>query len=245
MAKKKLIFLGQMGAPGRYDPELFRHEPGGDDEVLWFRLLLDGLGLLSEIDYEGRRICYGAPMPEPDEAEAFVIGGSFHSVHDDLPFQHAILDWLAGLRAMDDPPPVFGICGGHQLMARQAGAPVARVASGIQAATQPIQVTAEGRDHWLFRNQPEQPAYHFGNEEHVTALPEGARVLARHPAVPHAALDYGRGWVSVQFHPEAAHDSFARGWRDSHPEFMRNYRPTPHAPALFENFLAANGVIQR
>ena len=41
-----------LGAPGRYDPTLYAGQPGGDDEVHWFRLCLRGLALEDRIDVE-------------------------------------------------------------------------------------------------------------------------------------------------------------------------------------------------
>jgi len=244
---KMLSFLGQMGAPGRYDPAIFADEPGGDDETVWFEGTLQRAGVRDRLDYDGRRICHGAPLPPldgPSAPDAVVIGGSFHSVHDALPWQRDLIDWLRAARARPDGgPPVFGLCGGHQIMAQALGAPVEPVASGTMAATLPVALTAAGRAHWLFDGLDDPPAFHFGNEEHVARPPAGAIVLATRAELPAAALDYGGGWISVQFHPEAEADSFARGWRGSHPEYMANYRPVPKTPLVFKNFLQAAGAL--
>ncbi|MCR9221566.1 MAG: type 1 glutamine amidotransferase [Alphaproteobacteria bacterium] len=243
----RLVFLGQLGAPGRYAPDLFAEEPGGDDEVHWFRLTLERAGLADRVAYEGRRICRGAPLPPAEGADApdaVVIGGSFHSVHDDLPWQRALVAWLRRLRARaDGGPPVFGICGGHQIMARALGAPVERLPDGEMAATLPVELTEAGRTHYLFDGLGDPPSFHFGNEEHVAHPPDGATVLAVRPELPAAALDFGGGWLSVQFHPEAEAESFARGWRHTHPEYMVNYRPVPQTPRIFRNFLEGTGVL--
>lgn len=246
-ALKRLVFLGQLGAPGRYDPAMFADEPGGDDETVWFDLTLQRAGVRDRLAYDGRRICHGAPLPPldgPEAPEAVVIGGSFHSVHDDLPWQRTLIDWLRAARARaDGGPPVFGVCGGHQIMSKALGAPVGFVESGTMAATLPVDLTEAGRAHWLFDGVGDPPAFHFGNEEHVVRPPDGATVLATRTELPAAAIDYGGGWVSVQFHPEAEADAFARGWRDSHPEFMANYHPVPLTPLVFKNFLYATGVL--
>lgn len=245
--RPRLLFLAQMGAPGRYDPALFADEPGGDNEILWFRLTLERAGVLDALDYAGRRICYGEALPDldgPDRPDAVVIGGSFHSVHDNLPWQRAAIDWLRAARAMGtDGPPVLGICGGHQLMARALDAGVAKVPTGTVARTAPVTLTEAGHGHFLFEGLNAPPAFHFGNEEHVPIPPPGTTVLASLPEMPVVALDCGGGWCSVQFHPEAQADAFARGWRYSHPEFMGNYHHVPQTEFLIRNFLTGTGVL--
>ena len=44
-------------------------------------------------------------------------------------------------------------------------------------------------------------------------MPTGATILAATADSPAVALDYGGGWYSVQFHPEASHAIFQH-WVD-------------------------------
>ncbi|MBP5856329.1 type 1 glutamine amidotransferase [Marivibrio halodurans] len=238
---KRLTFIGQLGAPGRYDPALFADEPGGDDETVWFEATLRRAGVRESVRYEGRRVCHGAPLPPidgPDAPEVVVVGGSFHSVHDDLPWQRALTDWLRAQRARGDAGPiVLGICGGHQIMARALGAPVAKVTGGTVAATLPVDLTAAGAAHPLFRDLPRPPRFHFGNEEHVVQPPEGATILATRAEMPAVALDFGGGWYSVQFHPEAEAAPFARSWGRDALHYANNYVEVPETARLIRNFL--------
>lgn len=240
-AKKKLIFLAQMGAPGRYDPAIFANQPGGDNEILWFEHMLADLGLLDKISYEGRRICYGDPVPHPTEGDAYVIGGSFHSVHDDLPWQHDIRAWLYAIRNADHPVPVFGVCGGHQLMSQVLGGTVEGLPGEPAIGTLPVNLTEAGRDSYLFDGVI--PRFNFGNEEHVSIAPPQAVVLATTPDIPNCALDYGQGWISVQFHPEASDRCMTESWGPKAATIADHYAPTPDAPRLFLNFLKANGIL--
>ncbi len=239
--KKKLYFLAQMGAPGRYDPAVFANQPGGDNEIHWFERMLADLKLSDRIEFEGRRICYGEPLPDPAEADAVVIGGSFHSVHDKLPWQADLKDWLTALRRKKDGPPVFGICGGHQMMAVVHGAPVEMLEDGARVGTFPISLTDAGRLSPLFDGIV--PRFHFGNEEHVPVVPAGAEVLATAPGMPACALDFGRNWMSVQFHPEATAGCMTESWGPRAKEIADHYAPTPDSPLLIANFLKATGVL--
>ncbi|MDF1750222.1 MAG: type 1 glutamine amidotransferase [Alphaproteobacteria bacterium] len=240
-AKKKLFFLAQMGAPGRYDPAVFAKQPGGDNEILWFENMLGDLGLLESIEYGGRRICYGEALPHPSDGDAYVIGGSFHSVHDDLPWQHDIRAWLKGMREAETQLPVFGICGGHQLMSQVLGGSIEMMAEGPAIGTLPINLTKAGRDSFLFDGVI--PRFNFGNEEHVSTAPPDATVLASTAQIPNCALDYQRGWVSVQFHPEATDRCMTESWGPKAATIADHYMPTPDAPRLFLNFLKANGIL--
>lgn len=240
-AKRKLVFLGQLGVPGRYDPAVFDNQPGGDDEVHWFGLMLERLGLTDQIDYQGYHLCRGEAVPDLDAADAYVVGGSFHSVNDDLPYQQALKQWLAAQWARPTPPPVFGICGGHQIISQMMGYPVGAVSEGVRAGTMPVELTDAGRASPLFDGIV--PRFLFGNEEHVLETPAGATVLATTSVMPNCALDYGRGWSSVQFHPEATASCMTESWGDKAKDYESRYEPTPDAPRMFVNFLKANGVL--
>lgn len=238
---KKVAFLSIMGEPGRYGRDLFCDAPGGDDEVHWIKLLFEKMGVSPHIDYVGRYVARdGDPLPAPDEVDIAILGGSFHSVTENTPWQQRVWAWMNDWRAAGKP--LLGICGGHQMMGVMHGSPVTEVENGPLAASLPVEVTDEGAGHWLFEGFDRQPVFHFGNYEHLAPVPEGVTVLASRPDVPAAALDYGNGWVSVQFHPEADEVTFALSWGDTNPEYADGYRPLPDAPKLIANFLKCNGV---
>lgn len=238
---KRVVFLSQLGIPGSYDPAIFRNAPGGDDEGHWLALQLDALGLLDRIDYSSRRVTHGGQPPEPEEADIVILGGSFHSVHDDLPYQRRMLDWFGRWRAADKP--LFGICGGHQLISFWQGIPVEKIPEGPACATQSIRLTEAGKAHPLFAGLAgDDLHFHFGNFDRVTRLPEGAMLLADRPEMPAMAIDHGRHWWSVQFHPEADRAIFVMSWGKEAPGFGHNYRPVPKATQLLRNFLLSSGV---
>ncbi len=238
---RRVLFVSMIGQPGRYDPTIYEGLPGGDDEVHWVFLQLRALGLADRLEYHGVFVCRGEALPDPGAADAVILGGSYHSVHDDLDWQRATRDWLSRYRATGRP--LLGICGGHQMICDSAGAPVTRVGSGVMAGTMPVSLTAAGRRHFLFAGYGREPAFHWANEEHVATPPAGATILATRPEVPCAALDHGDSWYSVQFHPEATHESMAVSWRPSHPDFAENYRPLCDGNLLLRNFLVGTGIV--
>jgi GMP synthase-like glutamine amidotransferase len=239
---KRVLFVSMIGAPGRYDPAVFEDQPGGDNEVHWVFLQLRALGLAGRIEYHGVFVCRGEALPDPGEADAVILGGSYHSVHDDLDWQHLTRDWLQHYRGTGRP--LLGICGGHQMISELDGAPVRPIGGGAKlAGTLPVTLTEAGRDHFLFKGYGAAPEFHFANEEHVAALPGDATVLATRPELPCAALDHGGGWYSAQFHPEATAESMIVSWRPTHPEFADNYRPLADGNRLLANFLSGTGIV--
>ncbi len=239
----RLIFLGMLGAPGRYDPVIFDHLPGGDDELLWMRLLLKKLGLLDRVDYRGVKVSHGETPPQPEACDGVIVGGSFHSVNERLAWQMATVEWLRRYRAVGRP--LLGICGGHQLVCSAFGETVVPLENGAMAGTFPVRPTEQGRAHALFAGMGPAPAFHFGNGECVARPPEGATVLAARTEDPVCALDHGGNWLTVQFHPEAETETFSGYWAKHKPENIANYRAVPEAQRLIANFVLNTGFVPR
>ena len=91
-AQPTLVFLGMLGQPGRYDPAIFAHLPGRDDELLWMRVLLKKLGVLDRVVYRGIKVSHGEMPPDPASCDGVIVGGSFHSVSERLSWQMAASD---------------------------------------------------------------------------------------------------------------------------------------------------------
>ena len=103
------------------------------------------------------------------------------------PANDGIVDTLRALR--QSGVPIFGICLGHQLLARANGYKTQKLKFGHRGANQPVRETGAGRVY-------------------VTSQNHGYAVVADDSAFVNVndgtceGLDYGRSF-SVQFHPEA------------------------------------------
>ena len=241
MVKPRVKFISQLAVPGHFPDDTYAAAPGRDNEVVWVDLILGKAGVREKIEYSGLRVTHGDALPDFNDADAFIIGGSYHNVGDQYPFQLALIDWIKSARKTDKP--VFGICGGHQLMSAAFGGEISTVETGPMSASLPINLTHAGEGHFLFDDMEDDLRFHFGNFEHVLKAPTGTTVLATRPEMPAAVIDYGQNWFSCQYHPEAHHEIFASAWADKHPEFMDNYVELPLAPLMLRNFLTGTGVL--
>lgn len=233
-----------LGEPGKYRPSLFEHVEGGDDEVFWFKSLMAREGFDARIDVDGVFHARGESLPNQDKTseyyDAVIVGGSFHSVHEDLIWQRSLWSWMQTHRKLSTP--VFGICGAHQLICLKEGGTVNAVPTGPRHSSETITLTNAGKNHALFEGISDL-RFHFGNYERVNVAPSNVTVLAQSEDMPALALDHGGRWISVQFHPEADAQTIGASWADNRPEFINSYDNTPQAPRLFYNFFKMNGLI--
>lgn len=234
--KKRIWYISQLADPKHYDMSVFSECPGQDNEIEWIRLQLEALGLLDQIDFRGCQIERGDNLPDIAEVDAAFLGGSYHSVHDNFDWQNNLQVWLEEYRKSEKP--LFGICGGHQQMATFLGTSVGTIETGPMASSLDIELTDAGKDHFLYKDIPHSELkFHFGNYEHVESAPKGSTVLATRPEMPAMAIDYGKDWYSVQYHPEAFKYNFSCSWTNIHPEYCKNYIDLPHAPKMLKNFI--------
>jgi GMP synthase (glutamine-hydrolysing) len=111
--------------------------------------------------------------------------------------------------------PIFGICYGAQLLARDLGGEVARTGRGEYGRTELI-VSSE--EVLFSAAQPRTQSVWMSHFDTITVPPVGAVVTASTPDTPAAAYeDRAAGRYGVQFHPEVVH--------------------TPHGQEVLEHFL--------
>jgi GMP synthase (glutamine-hydrolysing) len=98
--------------------------------------------------------------------------------------------------------PLFGICYGAQLIARDLGGEVRRTGTGEYGRTALRLLGASP----LFADQPVEQTVWMSHGDSITAAPPGFSVTASTDAVPAAALEHrDRAIYGVQFHPEVVH----------------------------------------
>lgn len=138
------------------------------------------------------------PLPDPAAWDAVVVGGSIGCANDPEPWRRRLEAWMLAC-----PRPIFGICGGHQLLARARGGRV-----------EPMGFRQRGV---LPLSLPDIDGFGFALQmhgDHVVELPPGAEAWARDDACLQAVRYPNHTWT-VQFHPEIP-ASLARSLRDLH-----------------------------
>jgi len=104
--------------------------------------------------------------------------------------------------------PVFGICYGFQVMARQLGGEVARTGQREYGAT-PMRIQGDGGA--ILQDQPAEQTTWMSHGDSVVRAPEGFTVLASTEATPVAAFGHPeRALYGVQWHPEVKHSEYGQ-----------------------------------
>lgn len=155
--------------------------PGND---AMFRGFLAGRGF----DFTTYAVVDGAFPDSATAAAGWIITGSRHGAYDPLPWiprLEALIREIAAARR-----PLVGACFGHQIIAQALGGTVEKAGTGW----------ITGRQTYDWAGQ-ETPLYAW-HQDQVTVAPPGARLVARGPGCPIAALAYDLPILTVQPHPE-------------------------------------------
>lgn len=144
----------------------------------------------------------GDDLPDPATYDALVVLGGSMGADDDA--RHA---WLGPTkqRLRDhaaDGVPVLGICLGHQLAASALGGRVERNPNGQQFGLFPLGWTGDAHLDVLMSTVATPRRAVQWNDDVVTALPQGAVVLAVHPTGELQAARFAPTVWGVQMHPE-------------------------------------------
>ena len=137
------------------------------------------------------------------EGDAWIITGSPRSVYDEL-------DWMLDIEekirnAQHQNKAVFGICFGHQIIAKSFGGRVALNSNGWELGAYPIELTERGLKSRLFSGFNNHAIVYQSHGDCVTVLPENAVELALNNKGNQAFKIYGNMY-GVQFHPEFSWD---------------------------------------
>ena len=163
----------------------------------------------------------GDPLPALASYDAWVVLGGSVGAGDD-----AEAPWLTPLKemvreAVANSLPTLGICLGHQVVAVALGGRAARNPRGQQVGLlEQGWLAGAADDPLLAGSAPPRRGVQW-NDDIVTELPEGARLLAATPAGEPQAVRFAPTVWGVQSHPEvdvSVLASWADGDRDDHLE---------------------------
>lgn len=132
-----------------------------------------------------------------DECDGYVVTGSRFSVLDETPWMLRLEAFLREAMAADRP--VFGICFGHQILAKALGGTVKKADQGWQLGLKNYQLVK--RPEWM-EDGPDSIRINAIHQDQVVVAPEGAELIATSPECPLAGLVYGDKAVTLQAHPE-------------------------------------------
>jgi GMP synthase (glutamine-hydrolysing) len=177
--------------------------------------------------WRGRWIAHdvrtAAPLPGPRDADAFFMTGSSSSVTERLPWMLRAEELLR--RIVAARVPLFGVCFGHQMIAKALGGEVQKNPFGREIGT--VRLTRVADDA-MYAGLPREFDVHATHVDAVTRLPPGAEVLATTALDRAAAFRVGSLVRGVQFHPEFDAD-IMRGYLMARAHFVRQEGGDPEA----------------
>jgi GMP synthase (glutamine-hydrolysing) len=142
----------------------------------------------------------GASLPPEEECAGMVITGSHAMVTDNAAWSIKLEHWIAVL--LKTSTPFFGICYGHQLLARAAGGRVGFHPRGKEVGTVKVRLLPDCSKDPIFQSLPKSLFVHVSHSQAVLELPKAATRLAASAHDPNHAFRLGNCAWGVQFHPE-------------------------------------------
>ncbi|KMW60801.1 GMP synthase [Candidatus Rhodobacter oscarellae] len=124
-----------------------------------------------------------------DACDGWLITGSKHGAYEDHPWIPPLEEFIRAAHARQIP--LVGICFGHQIIAQALGGRVEKFSGGW----------AVGRTEYDFAGRG-AVALNAWHQDQVTALPEGAEVIASNEFCANAAFTLGQHVLTMQPHPE-------------------------------------------
>ena len=233
---KTALFISMLGERVHFRPEEYRSLCPTGLEKDWILTWHGGSAADAGLTLSGVDICRGDRLPDVDDIDRVILGGTMHVVTEDRQWLHDLTSWLRDYRRTKRP--LLAICGGHQLLATEFGdGELAGRSDGTLSGTYEIELTANGRTHPLFRGLPETPCFHFANYLHVLPAEIATiNVLATQPGSPAIALDHGGNWFSCQLHPESRKQSWDIYYGALDPDYASAYKDEHDGEGLIANF---------
>lgn len=146
------------------------------------------------------------PLPDTIPQSGVIIGGSTHSVYENLPWIQRLKEFI---RAMtEQQKPMLGVCFGHQAIVEALGGKVDKGEKGREFGTTEILLTGDGKNDPLFRGLPAKLKLATSHSDAAKALPQtqDVRTLANNQMYPYQSLSIGENVRTLQPHPEITCD---------------------------------------
>ncbi len=162
------------------------------------------------IAWDAVRLDAGEAIPPLAGYRALIVMGGPQDV-----WQEDRHPWLVAEKAaireavVERSLPYLGVCLGHQLLAAALGGTVAPMGGKAEIGIRAVELTPEGERDALLGGEGPRLACLQWHAAEVTALPEGAAVLARNAASAVQALRWGDRAYGLQFHVEAGESTVA------------------------------------
>jgi len=168
-------------------PQIIVLDFGGQTANLIVRRVRE-LGVYSEIELPD------APTEKLREASGIILSGSPHSITDkNVKFNPEI--FRLGI-------PLFGICYGHQLIAKELGGEIGR-AGTREFGKAEMEIEREGK---LLPGTPKKQIVWMSHYDQVTKMPKGFELLGKTEQCRVAVMgNPEKKYYGVQFHPEVSH----------------------------------------
>lgn len=136
-----------------------------------------------------------------DDMDAYLITGSRHSVYEDLPWIHRLLEFIRLLN--DRRKPLVGICFGHQAVAQALGGRTEKARQGWGVGLHRHRFAS--RPAWLDDGDSEFPVL-VSHQDQVVVNAAGAETLASSDFCLNAVCQLGDHILTLQGHPEFVND---------------------------------------
>lgn len=235
----KKIYILKMGS---YFPESIQKH--GDFEE-WIVQSIGECGF----DIESVDIYKNASLPNLEDIAGVIITGA-HSMVTDLDSDSLRVEQFIPY-LVEKEIPLFGICYGHQLLAKAMGGKVDYHPRGREVGGVDIKLLPEAKDDSIFSQLPKKFYAYATHSQSVIKLPKEAVLLAKNEFEPHHAFRIGSCAWGVQFHPEHSEEvikeyiSAQKDWFDSigvsSKKMINRIKPAPESASILKKFVELIG----
>lgn len=132
-----------------------------------------------KIQFKTYEVQFGDYPEDINECDAYLITGSKASCYDDVPWIHALKEFI---KALDQSKKkLIGVCFGHQIIAEALGGSVRKSPNGWHAGVDSISLN---KDDLEYGGQGKKFNLVFSHQDEVERLPENATLIAESVSCP-------------------------------------------------------------